>query len=120
MKLRTPFSVIKNALSDIRVMHDFNYEIPAETREEFWKEECEVHPTSSTCKVYDDWSNKDLMDPLDPALQNTAVTGVKPLLTLAIFAGVGSFFLGALLTAIRRGMKEEGWFKFKQEKDEQD
>ena len=42
MKLRTPFSVIKNALSDIRVMHDFNYEIPAETREEFWKEECEI------------------------------------------------------------------------------
>ena len=37
MKLRTPFSVIKNALSDIRVMHDFNYEIPAETREEFGK-----------------------------------------------------------------------------------
>ena len=43
MKLKTPFSVIKNALSDIRVMHDFNYEIPAETREEFWKEECEIH-----------------------------------------------------------------------------
>ncbi len=54
MKLRTPFSAIKNALSDIRVMHDFNYEIPDETREEFWKEECEIHPTSSTCKVYDD------------------------------------------------------------------
>ena len=54
MKLRTPFSMIKNALSDIRVMHDFNYEVPAEAREEFWKEECEVHPTSSTCKVYDD------------------------------------------------------------------
>ena len=54
MKLRTPFFVIKNALSDIRVMHDFNYEIPAETREELWKEECEIHPTSSTCKVYDD------------------------------------------------------------------
>ena len=54
MKLRTPFSVIKNALSDIRAMHDFNYETPSETREEFWKEECEVHPTSSTCKVYDD------------------------------------------------------------------
>ena len=32
------------------------------------------------------------MDPLDPALQTTAVTGVKPLLTLAIFAGLGSFF----------------------------
>ena len=54
MKLRTPLSMIKNALSDIRVMHDFNYEIPDKTREEFWKEECEIHPTSSTCKVYDD------------------------------------------------------------------
>ena len=54
MKLGPPFSLIKNALSDIRVMHDFNYEIPTETREEFWKDECEIHPTSSTCKVYDD------------------------------------------------------------------
>ncbi len=60
------------------------------------------------------------MDPLDPALQSTAVTGVKPLLTLAIFAGVGSFFLGALVTAIRKGMKEEGWFKFNQAKEKQD
>ena len=55
------------------------------------------------------------MDPLDPALQSTAVSGVKPLLTLAIFAGLGSFFLGALVTAIRRGMKEDGWFKFNKE-----
>ena len=46
------------------------------------------------------------MDPFDPALQSTAVSGVRPLLTLAIFAGLGSFFLGALVTAIRRGMKE--------------
>ena len=60
------------------------------------------------------------MDPLDPALQNTAVSGVKPLLTLAIFAGVGSFFLGALITSIRRGVKEESWFRFNQEKEEQD
>ena len=60
------------------------------------------------------------MDPLDPALQSTAVTGVRPLLTLAIFAGLGSFFLGALVTAIRRGMKENGWFKFNQEKEKQD
>ena len=60
------------------------------------------------------------MDPLDPALQNTAVTGVKPLLTLAIFAGVGSFFLGALVTAIRRGIKEEGWFNFNKEDKKQD
>ena len=60
------------------------------------------------------------MDPLDPALQSTAVSGVKPLLTLVIFAGVGSFFLGALVTAIRRGMRENGWFKFNQEKEKQD
>ncbi len=60
------------------------------------------------------------MDPLDPALQSTAVSGVRPLLTLAIFAGLGSFFLGALVTAIKRGMKENGWFKFNQEKEKQD
>ena len=60
------------------------------------------------------------MDPLDPALQSTAVSGVRPLLTLAIFAGLGSFFLGALVTAIRRGMKENGWFKFNQEQEKQD
>ena len=60
------------------------------------------------------------MDPLDPALPITAGSGVKPLLTLAIIAGVGSFFLGALFTAVRRGMNEEGWFKFNQDKKEQD
>ena len=60
------------------------------------------------------------MDPFDPALQSTAVSGVRPLLTLAIFAGLGSFFLGALVTAIRRGMKENGWFKFNEENENQD
>jgi len=59
------------------------------------------------------------MDPFDPAFQSTSVTGARPLLTLAIFAGIGSFFLGALFTAIRKGIKEEGWFKFKKiNKDE--
>ena len=60
------------------------------------------------------------MYPLDPALQSSAVSGVKPLLTLAIFAGVGSFFLGALITSIRRGMKEEGWFKLNREQEKKD
>ena len=60
------------------------------------------------------------MDPLDPAIPSNAISGVRPLLTLAIFAGLGSFFLGALVTAIRRGMKENGWFKFNQEKEKQD
>tara|TARA_Y100001968_G_scaffold296309_1_gene304403 strand:+ start:294 stop:446 length:153 start_codon:yes stop_codon:yes gene_type:complete len=45
MKLRAPISLIKEALSDIRVMHDFNYKIPAEKEGEFWEEECKIHPT---------------------------------------------------------------------------
>ena len=53
MKLKTPFSIIKNILSDIQVMHDFNYIIPLETREEFWGNECDLHPTNSTCKTYE-------------------------------------------------------------------
>ena len=57
------------------------------------------------------------MDPLDPALQSTALSGVKPLLTLTIFTGLASFFFGAVATAIRSGMKEEFWFKFYQERD---
>ena len=39
MKLSTPFNMIKNALSDIRTMHDFSYTIPNETREEYWDKE---------------------------------------------------------------------------------
>ena len=41
-----------------------------------------------------------------------------PLFTLIIFAFLGSFFLGALITSVKRGIKEEGWFKFKKEKEE--
>ena len=53
MKLRIPFNMIKNALSDIRTMHDFAYTVPNETREEFWDNECVHHPTASTCKIYE-------------------------------------------------------------------
>ena len=52
------------------------------------------------------------MDSFDPALQTAGSSLVKPFFTLTIFAGLGSFFLGALITAIKRGIKEEGWFKF--------
>ncbi len=55
------------------------------------------------------------MDPFDPAQQFTAVSGWKPLLTLGLFACVGAFFFGALVTAVRRGVKEEGWFKEKKD-----
>ena len=50
---------------------------------------------------------------LNQTIQNTAVSGLKPLIILAIFALLGSFSLGALVTAIRRGINEEGWFNFK-------
>ncbi len=54
MKLTTPLTAMKNALSDIRKMHDFSYKIPPETREEFWANECNLHPTALTCKAYED------------------------------------------------------------------
>ncbi len=60
------------------------------------------------------------MDSFDLALQSADSSGVKPLLSLAIFAGLGSFFLGALITAIKRGIKEEGWFKFLDNKEKKE
>ena len=53
------------------------------------------------------------MDSFDPAIQLTTSSGLKPLVTFAIFAALGSFFLGALLTAVREGVKEQGWFNLK-------
>ena len=53
MKLRSPFNMIKNALSDIRTKFDVSYTVPNETRDEFWEKECSNHPTASTCKLYD-------------------------------------------------------------------
>ena len=54
----------------------------------------------------------DFMDPFDPAFHQTAVTGWQPLLSLGLIACLGSFFFGALFTAVTRGIKEKGWFKF--------
>ncbi len=53
MKLKSTISMIKNALSDSRTMHDFSYTVPTETRDKFWNKECDIHPTKSTCKTYD-------------------------------------------------------------------
>ena len=58
-----------------------------------------------------------LVEPLDQVFQNTAVTGFRPLINLVIFAFLGSFFLGALVTAVRRGIKEEGWFNLKKKEE---
>tara|TARA_B100000700_G_scaffold179547_1_gene198256 strand:+ start:51 stop:230 length:180 start_codon:yes stop_codon:yes gene_type:complete len=57
------------------------------------------------------------VEPLDQVFQNTAVTGFRPLINLVIFAFLGSFFLGALVTAVRRGIKEEGWFNLKKKEE---
>lgn len=57
------------------------------------------------------------MDPLDPASQLINFHSIKPLITLVIFATFGSFFLGALITSIKRGIKENGWFKFRDKQD---
>ena len=54
-----------------------------------------------------------LMDQFDPLGSDLVLGGWSSLLILGAFVAVGSFFLGALYTAVRRGMKEEGWFKFK-------
>ena len=53
MKLRTPFNVIKNALSDIRAMHDFSCTVPTETRDEYWDKEFNNNRTATTCKLYE-------------------------------------------------------------------
>ena len=53
MKLKTPLNIIKNALSDIRTMHDFSYTVPAESRDAFWDKKCSNYSTASICKVYE-------------------------------------------------------------------
>ena len=52
MKLTTPFTAIRNATSDMWRMHDFNYKLPNEAKQDFWEKECIDHPTSAHCKVY--------------------------------------------------------------------
>ena len=52
MKLTTPFTALKNATSDLWRMHDFNYQLPKDLRQDYWEKECIDHPTSSHCKVY--------------------------------------------------------------------
>ena len=54
MKLTTPFTIINYALNDVWKMHDFNYQLPKDTFNEYWNEECILHPTNSHCKIYDD------------------------------------------------------------------
>ena len=52
MRLTTPFTALRNATSDIWRMHDFDYQLPEDHRQDYWEKECIEHPTSSHCKVY--------------------------------------------------------------------
>ena len=53
MKLRTPFTLVANPLRDLDHLHDFNYKFPNENESDFWEEICKVHPTKSSCKLYE-------------------------------------------------------------------
>ena len=53
MKLRTPFIVIANPLRDLDQIKDFTYKLPDQNQGEFWDKECKLHPTKSTCKLYE-------------------------------------------------------------------
>ncbi len=52
MKLRTPFSIINDSLSDVKRMHDFNYELPEEHKNFYWKKQCEIKPYQISCLLY--------------------------------------------------------------------
>ena len=52
MRFTTPLTALRNAISDIWKMHDFNYELPKDPRKVYWEKECIDHPSSSHCKVY--------------------------------------------------------------------
>ena len=51
MRLTTPFTALRITTSDIWKMHDFNYQLPKDTREDYWEKVCIHNKTSSHCKV---------------------------------------------------------------------
>ena len=53
MKLRTPFTVFTKPLRGLDYTHNFSYELPQQKQDLFWEEECKLHSTKSTCKLYE-------------------------------------------------------------------
>ena len=51
MKLTTPFNALINATSDIWRMHDLNYKLPKEAKQDYWNKQCIEYPTSAYCRV---------------------------------------------------------------------
>ena len=52
MSLTIPFITLRNVTSDIWSMHDFNYQLTKDQRQDYCEKECIDHPTSSHCKTY--------------------------------------------------------------------
>ena len=52
MRFATLLTGLRNATSDIWQMHDFNYQLPLDQRQDYWEKECLDHPTSSHFKLY--------------------------------------------------------------------
>jgi len=53
VKILTPFSVLKNVVSDISRIEFVFPKKTQQARADFWKKECNAHPTSSACITYD-------------------------------------------------------------------
>ena len=51
MKLTTPFTALRNATSDMWRIHDFNYKLPKEAKQDFWVQESIDHPINAHCNV---------------------------------------------------------------------
>ena len=58
------------------------------------------------------------MESFDSIFQDYVKSGFCSYLLWSFLPFIGSFFLVSLITSVKRGMKEEGWFKFKKEKEE--
>ena len=42
MRLTTPLTALRNATSDIWRMHDFNYQLPKDHRQDYWKKNAQT------------------------------------------------------------------------------
>ena len=54
MKLTTSITILNNSMNDVWKMHDFNYQLTKDIFSEYWDEECNLNPTNSNCKIFDE------------------------------------------------------------------
>ncbi len=48
-----PFTLINDFLGNVGLVHEKEYD-GFDAREDFWDQECSLHPTMAHCKVYED------------------------------------------------------------------